>query len=134
VTRILGFIITAAGSAVIWAASPALTGRTEPWDAENPYYLAALAALGIAAGAARWRIASDERHVRTARAAVDMWYLVAVFLGAFAGQLVYLVMFVPTGPLLLLGVLFLAAFSLVVVAAAGLVTALRVASARRRVV
>ena len=36
--------------AAIWLASPAMTGRREPWDAHSPYYVLALAGAGFITG------------------------------------------------------------------------------------
>jgi hypothetical protein len=56
----------------VWAASPALTGRAEPWDAEWPYYTGASLLLGAALG-----LALPGR-------------LAFAYLGAWLGQLVAL--------------------------------------------
>ena len=37
--------------ALIWIASPAITGRQEPWDAKSAYYLVSLVSAGAVAGA-----------------------------------------------------------------------------------
>jgi hypothetical protein len=41
----------AAGGAVIWLASPLVTGYREPWDAPGPYYALSLGGLGVLLGA-----------------------------------------------------------------------------------
>jgi hypothetical protein len=46
------FLAAAAATFAVWAASPALTGRVEPWDAEWPYYGGASLLLGAAVGLA----------------------------------------------------------------------------------
>jgi hypothetical protein len=43
---LLGVILGAA----IWLLSPWITGRSEPWDAENGYYSGALLATGVLGG------------------------------------------------------------------------------------
>lgn len=130
-TRYLAFLVTAVGSALIWAASSAVTGSIEPWDAEGPYYLAALVLLGILAGVIRLAIdRSDGGAARQGRSLAG--YLLGVYFGAFVGQLAYMILFLPSDPLLLVGTLFLAGFSVVVVAAAALVAAFRIVRSAAR--
>jgi hypothetical protein len=38
------------GGILVWALSPAVTGRVEPWDADSPYYWASLFIVGFASG------------------------------------------------------------------------------------
>ncbi len=45
------FLAGAAGGALIWLASPVVTGYREPWDAPGPYYALSLSGLGIMLGA-----------------------------------------------------------------------------------
>lgn len=45
------FLAGASGGALIWLASPVMTGHREPWDAAGPYYTLSLGALGIVLGA-----------------------------------------------------------------------------------
>ncbi len=40
------------GGVLVWALSPAITGRVEPWDANGPYYYAALFVVGFVSGLA----------------------------------------------------------------------------------
>ena len=40
------------GGVLIWALSPSITGRVEPWDAGGPYYWASLAVVGFVSGLA----------------------------------------------------------------------------------
>jgi len=45
------FLAGAAGGALIWLASPVVTGYREPWDAPGPYFALSLSGLGIMLGA-----------------------------------------------------------------------------------
>ena len=87
-------------SALVWALSPLLTGFREPWDAPMPYYIAALVVAGAISGALLPK---------------PIW---AHYLGAVTGQILFELLFLRVGPLLLLGVVFLLAYSLVFVLAA----------------
>jgi len=44
------FVLAMGLGALIWAASPYLTGRNEPWDARSPYYVLALLSAGAVMG------------------------------------------------------------------------------------
>jgi hypothetical protein len=99
--------------------------RTEPWDAGSPYYLIALLALGVAVGLLQPAIASIGHSTAPKKRTIDIGYLLAVYLGAFIGQVAYMVAFVPAGPLLLVGVLFLAGYSMVALTSCSVVAALR---------
>jgi len=44
------FLAGAAGGALIWLASPVVTGYREPWDATGSYYTLSLGALGLGLG------------------------------------------------------------------------------------
>jgi hypothetical protein len=46
----LSFAIGIAAGAFVWAASPALTGHQEPWDADSGFYFAYLLCVGLVAG------------------------------------------------------------------------------------
>lgn len=65
-------LLSALGLFGVWAASPALVGRAEPWDAEWPFYL--LASLGLGAGEG---LAFPHRYA-------------AAFLGGWGGQMLAL--------------------------------------------
>ncbi len=93
--------------ALIWAISPWITGRAEPWDADSPYYLVALLTGGMVLGFT-WP--------------KNLWI---VFLGIWLGQLAYMALFLPLGPLVVLGVGFSGGFSLVTFAGAALSAAVR---------
>ena len=99
-SAVLAFATAALTCGLIWAASPWVTGRREPWDADSPFYLAGLMIAGAVAG------------VLTPK---PIW---ALYAGAVAGQLSYQVLFLKVGPLLPLGVLFLAGYCIVFLAAA----------------
>ena len=81
--------------AFIWFASPYLTGELEPWDSETFYYIGSLLLGGIILG-----LYNSEK----------IW---AYAIGIFLGQLIYSLLFLPLGPLVLIGSLYLAASSLV---------------------
>lgn len=98
----ISFLVAAALGAAIWALSFPITKAVEPWDADSPYYIVSLFVTGAAVGFL------FPRHI------------VATFLGIAAGQLVYLLAFVPSGPLLPLGSLFLLGYSLLSVFGAAL--------------
>lgn len=91
---LISFAVAAVLGAVIWALSPLITEAAEPWDAESPYYFVSLFIAGGLVGML------CPRHI---------W---AAFLGIVIGQLVYMLIFLPWGPLLPLGVLFLFGYSL----------------------
>ena len=96
----LAFATAALTCGLIWASSPWVTGRLEPWDADSPFYLTGLMIAGAVTG------------LLTPK---PIW---ALYLGAVAGQLSYQVLFLKVGPLLPLGVLFLAGYCIVFLAAA----------------
>lgn len=91
----LAFLASAVACALVWVLSPWLTGHREPWDAPALYYFGALALAGFIAGAL---------------APTPSW---AHYLGAVAGQLLYEVLFLPVGPLLVLGAVFILGCSVV---------------------
>jgi hypothetical protein len=101
--RAMGAILVAAGlSALVWTLSVPFTGLREPWDAEGPYYLVALAVLGAASGALVPR---------------PLW---GHYIGAVAGQAIYQLLFLNIGPLFILGLLFLLGYSGVFAGAAAM--------------
>jgi antibiotic biosynthesis monooxygenase (ABM) superfamily enzyme len=103
----IGLLVAAGFGAVIWAASPLVTSAAEPWDAESPYYFASLLIAGTIVGLLFPR---------------NLW---VVFVGIVLGQLAYLLVFLPSGPLLPLGVLFLLGYGLIPLLAAALASWLR---------
>lgn len=105
--------ISAAAAALIWVVSPWLTGQLEPWDADGPFYIGALAVAGALSGALAPR---------------PRW---AHYVGAFAGQLVYELVALRVGPLFVLGAVFLLAYSLVFAGAAAAASFARSALAAR---
>jgi hypothetical protein len=109
----LTLAISAAAGALIWILSPWITGQSEPWDAEGPFYLVALVVGGALAGALAPR---------------PRW---AHHVGAFAGQLLYELVALHVGPLLVLGVVFLLAYSLVFATAAAMTSFVRLSLAAR---
>jgi hypothetical protein len=98
---------SAAAGAAIWALAPVLTGHTEPWDSDGLYYPLALFAAGIVLGSIGPRA---------------IW---AHAVGIVLGQLLYMVIFLPLGPLLLVGVVFLIGYSVLTLGGAGLGVAFR---------
>jgi hypothetical protein len=93
--------------ALIWGMSPWITGMAEPWDSDMPYYPLALLSAGVALGFT-W----PEKP----------WI---IFIGIWLGQLAYMVLFLPIGPLVVLGMGFLAGYSLVALAGAALSAGVR---------
>jgi hypothetical protein len=104
---VLAFVVAAVTSALVWFSSPWLTGRREPWDAEFPFYVVALLVAGAVAGALTPK---------------PLW---AHYLGSFVGQLSYEAMLLKIGPLFVVGVGFLLVYSLVFLAAASLMSFIR---------
>lgn len=106
-----GLPVGLALGAAIWLLSASITGRPEPWDAPGVYYPAALLAAGAIGGAL----------------VPGHWGEVAV--GVFTGQALVLMARVMTEPgngsLWLLGLLFLALYSLLALLGAGLGSGLR---------
>lgn len=104
---VLALVVSAALGAAVWALSIPLTAKTEPWDAESPYYFVALAVAGAISGAV------VPKHA---------W---AHYLGAMLGQVAYALAFLKLGPLFIIGFVFLAGYSLIFVTAAAVVARLR---------
>ena len=86
--------------ASIWALSPSITGYTEPWDAKSAYYYVALFIAGALVAIPGKR---------------PLW---AVYIGVILGQFLYVLLFLSFGPLLPVGIVFLAAYSLLSLLAA----------------
>jgi hypothetical protein len=97
----------AVAAALVWASSPWLTGSREPWDADGPFFVVALAIAGALAGVVAPR---------------PLW---AHYLGAVLGQLGYEALLLPVGPLFVLGVASLLGYSVVFVLAAAVAAHLR---------
>lgn len=94
-TPLWGVISVAAlFGALIWALSPAITGVVEPWDASAPYYFFALPVAGFVSGMLTGR---------------PPW---AHYAGVIAGQFLFGLAVLRFGPLILLGVSFLAVYGL----------------------
>ena len=96
----LAIVVSAALGAAIWAISPWVTGRTEPWDAEGLFYLASLAVGGLVSGLVIPK---------------PLW---GHYVGSVVGQLSFELLYLKLGALLLLGVLFMLGYSLVFLAGA----------------
>jgi hypothetical protein len=106
----LALAIGLGAGSLIWAASSRITGAEEPWDADGfyaLYYVGALALTGFGLGLLGPRRGS-------------VGHLVVVYAGVFVGQLAYAIAFLPGGPLWVLGVMFLAQFSVIAVFAAAI--------------
>lgn len=101
------FAVSALFGAAIWALSSIVTGTVEPWDADSPYYFISLFFVGALLG---WLYPQN------------IW---TVFLGIVFGQLVYLLVFLPSGPLLLLGIIFLFSFGVLSLAGAALASRIK---------
>lgn len=99
--------IAALASAAIWALTPILTSHREPWDSEGYFYVAALVIAGAVAGAI---------------APKPLW---AHYLGSFAGQLGYELIFLRVGPLVVIGAVFLLGYCVVYSMAAALAGLIR---------
>ena len=90
---LLNLALSTVAGAAIWALSPTLTGHAEPWDVDGVYYPAMLFVAGIVLGAIGPRA---------------IWVHAV---GIVLGQLLYMVIFLPLGPLLLVGIVFLVGYS-----------------------
>lgn len=100
-------LISAVAGAVVWALSPWLAGQREPWDAEGFYYLGALLVAGVAAGLLSPR---------------PFW---AHYAGALIGQLLYAILVLGPSPLLIVGVIFLLAYTVIFLIGAAVAVQLR---------
>ena len=105
--------ISAVASASIWALTPVLTSHREPWDTEGLFYVAALLIAGAVAGAIAPR---------------PLW---AHYVGSFAGQLGYELIFLRVGPLVLIGAVFLLIYCAIFALAAALAAFVRRRVAKR---
>jgi hypothetical protein len=91
-----------------------ITGHSEPWDADSPYYFVALAVAGAVCGAA------VPKH---------LW---AHYVGAVLGQAAFELAFFTLDPLLILGFAFMAGYSIIFIVAAAIVALLRKGRDRRK--
>jgi len=112
--RFLIAIVSLAVGAAIWALSPWLTGCAEPWDANTAYYPLSLFGAGVLLGLALPGNLSFH------------------YLGAYLGQLAFMLIFLPVGPLIGLGLIFLAGYTLVLLLAVWLASAFRINYLDRR--
>jgi hypothetical protein len=94
--RFVIVIVASVLGAAIWALSPWLTGYAEPWDANAAYYPFSLFGAGVLLGLT---LPGD---------------LPFHYLGAYLGQLAFMLAFLEVGPLIGLGLIFLGAYTLVV--------------------
>lgn len=100
-------IISASAGASIWLLTPVLTSHREPWDVDGSFYIVALVIAGAVAGAIAPR---------------PLW---AHYLGSFAGQFGYELLFLHIGPLVIVGAVFLVAYCAVFSIAAALAVFVR---------
>jgi len=91
----LNILISSIIGALIWFASPYIAGELEPWDSETFYYIGSLFIGGIVLG-----LYNSEK----------IW---AYAIGVFLGQFIYSLLFLPLGPLILIGILYLAGSSII---------------------
>ena len=95
---LVSFIIGGCFGFIIWAISPITTGEIEPWDAQGTasyYYPLALLLSGFL---------GSILYPKSFKITV---------IGIFTGQLLFGFLFISFGPLALLGILFLASYSLI---------------------
>ena len=104
---VIAVFVSATLAALVWALSIPITGQKEPWDAEAPYYFVALAIAGAVSGA------------------VIPKHLWAHYLGAVLGQAAYELVFLKLGPMFILGLVFLAGYGIIFVAAAAIAASMR---------
>jgi hypothetical protein len=100
--------VAAVSSSLVWVLSPLLTGHAEPWDADGPYFISALAIAGAASGGLSPK---------------PLW---AHYVGAISGQAAFELSFLSVGPLFLVGVPFLFGYSIVFLAAAAVAAFVRI--------
>lgn len=93
-------LIASLAGVLIWALSPWASGQAEPWDGDGLYYSGALFTAGVLSGFIVPR---------------PLW---AQYLGVIVGQVLYLLLFLPIGPLLAVGLVFLLLWSLLFLAGA----------------
>ena len=118
-SRRAALIVSAILGATIWGASPFLVGEAEPWDAEPGlrffYYPTALLLAGFVSGLAARR-----------RAGTAYW-------GLIIGQLAFMFAFLPMGPLMILGLGYLAVYTSLSILGVWLAELAMVLGARSRV-
>jgi hypothetical protein len=106
-------LVAAVAGALMWASSPWLTGHREPWGADGFFYVGAMAVAGAVAGVL---------------APKPLW---AHYVGAFTGQLMYEALFLKTGPLFIVGVVFLLGYSVIFALAASIAARVRLVCLKR---
>ena len=85
----INLLLSAIFGALIWALSPYIVGHTEPWDSDTYYYFASIGVVGFILSLIRPN---------------NLW---AYATGIFIGQFLYILVFLPIGPLLVVGTIFL---------------------------
>ena len=106
-SAVLAFFLAAGLTAAVWALSLPLTGKAEPWDSEGLYYFAAMAITGAVSGA------------------IIPKHFPIQYAGAVTGQAAYELIFLESGPLFVLGLLFLAGYCVIFLGTAAVAAALR---------
>jgi hypothetical protein len=96
ISLLVSFIL----GALVWALSPTLSGHAEPWDAGGVYYPVSLLLAGLLSGLIRPQ------------------YFWVHYLGVILGQLAFMLFFGPGGPLIIVGIVLLAVYSLIALAGA----------------
>ena len=91
---VLGFIPACTMGAIIWLLSPYLTGELEPWDSGSFYYPIALIVSGL--------LLLFYKHSTKA----------SIYWGIILGQIIYILIFLPKGPLMLVGSFLIFLYSL----------------------
>lgn len=108
---VLAGLVAGLAGALVWALCVSTTGVVEPWDVEGTYFIGALVIAGVVAGA------------------IAPYALWAHYVGGVVGQLLYMLMFLPTGPLIGVGVVMLGFYTLWLLAGAFVGTRIRKAFA-----
>jgi hypothetical protein len=99
------FLLALISGILIWALSSLITGQQEPWDSGSPYYFISLFVSGAVFGA-----------IKPAR--YSRWVL-----AIFIGQLIALI-FIGMGPLIIIGIGYLAVLSMITLSGAAIAAAL----------
>lgn len=87
-------LVSVLSGAAIWAFSPLVTGEVEPWDSSSSYLLIAITLTSLMLGF------------------VFPHHFAVSALGLTLGQMLYLGIFLPDGPLVIVGFLLLAGYGI----------------------
>mgnify|MGYP003384166393 CR=1 FL=1 len=91
----INLLLSAFIGVLVWAASPYVVGTIEPWDSESSYYVLSILISGVVLGTYSQK---------------QIW---SFGVGTFIGQLLYIVIFLPLGPLIIVGSVLLAGSGLI---------------------